>query len=138
MLEAHGDWDGSRKREAAVTNEDSLVAAWRKRWHALPASQARRGTASCLACHLRATAVRGDYHDGEPVHTGLDDERPGPAIRREGGLGRELVVRDHHRVAWPAPAIEVDRGMASVSHNQRALDGSARRDPCLLQDEPVC
>src|SRR5262249_35761246 len=69
-LEAHRDWDGSRKREAAVTDEDSLVAAWGKRWHALPAMQARRETASRLACHLRATAVHGDYRDGEPVHTG--------------------------------------------------------------------
>ena len=78
MLEAHGDWDGSRKREAAVTNEDSLVAAWRKRWHALPASQARRGTASCLACHLRATAVRGDYHDASRFTPGLMMNGPVP------------------------------------------------------------
>jgi hypothetical protein len=50
---------------------------------------------------------------------------------------RKPVIRDYHRVPRAAPAIEIDRRMAPVRHDQRALNGGARRDMGLCQDEPV-
>ena len=125
-------------KRKSVTHENSLVPARGQGRHDLAAVKTCWHAAGRLTCHLRAYAVRGDHRDGKPVFTWLDNERRCRAVRGEGHVRGKPVIRDHHGVLRLAPTIEVDRRPAPVRHDQPALDGSARGDLCLRQDEPVC
>jgi hypothetical protein len=134
---AYGNRRSSRKRKS-VTNEDSLVLARGQGRHDLAAVKACWHAARHLTCHLCALSVRGYHRNGEPVLTWPDNERRRRAIRGEGDVRGKLVIRDYHGILRSAPTIEIDRRPASVRHDQPTLNGSARNDTCLLQDEPVC